>query len=350
MRHVKHSTVRMLLIAVLVIFIGLCAQSTWASTGHEKAIYSFGSRPDGAEPLGNLIADASGNLYGRTLGGGTTACRCGTVFELTPPSSGNGAWTETVLHSFQGTNVGGDGWGPAGNLFFDKAGNLYGSTEAGGQGNYGAIFELSPPAAQGGLWTETILYSFPRRGKRGRGAGWIVLGSNGNIYGTTFYGGTGVTCSVGNIGCGVAFELVHPTTPGGAWTQHVLYEFGASADDSAVPTQIVMAPSGTLYGMAASGGSGTKGTFFKLAKENGHWTEDILYNFSGGDGAAPKFGIRRSGECFRHCGIRWKYQLRMRRCFRTIATGRARRFMDGIDAVHLHGRERWRHSGRSSAL
>ena len=109
-------------------------------------------------PMGHLVADTTGDLYGTTGGGGTSAnCNlgsgCGTIFELTQQS---GAWSETVLYSFQGTSAG-DGAGPQAGLVL-KAGALYGTTASGGKYGQGTVFELAPPATQGGAWTETVLW------------------------------------------------------------------------------------------------------------------------------------------------------------------------------------------------
>jgi uncharacterized repeat protein (TIGR03803 family) len=122
----------------------------------EKVIYSFSAGTgDGFYPGGGLISDAAGNLYGVTQNGGTNDT--GTVFELSP--DGAGGWRESVLYSFTGSrNAGPDGAAPLGGLVFDKAGNLFGTTYFGGVHRDGAVFELSPAA--GGGWTEKIIHSF----------------------------------------------------------------------------------------------------------------------------------------------------------------------------------------------
>src|ERR1019366_2845509 len=143
----------------------------------ENVLYSFQNGSDGAYPAGGLIADASANLYGTTTSG--------TVFELSPS---NGSWTFTLLYSFTG------GGGPRGSLTMDQAGNLYGTTLQDGNG-LGSVFKLTP---SNGTWTETDLYDF--RGSDGeKPMGGVTLDSNGNLFGTTAYGGTN--------GCGVAYEI-----------------------------------------------------------------------------------------------------------------------------------------------
>jgi uncharacterized repeat protein (TIGR03803 family) len=138
---------------------------------------------DGFNPDAGLIFDGSGNLYGTTFYGGPTGG--GTVFELTPKAGGG--WTEKILHSFGGK---GDGSEPRAGLIFDGSGNLYGTTSSGGSDGYGAVFELTPKA--GGGWTEKLLHSFIVNGKNDGNSpvSGLVLDSSGNLYGTTQYGGT----------------------------------------------------------------------------------------------------------------------------------------------------------------
>jgi uncharacterized repeat protein (TIGR03803 family) len=249
----------------------------------DKIVHNFAGPPDGAGPWAGLITDKAGNFYGTTGGGGLVTCLCGTVFELSPPTSEGGSWTETILYSFQGLQNGGhDGLQPNTQLVMDDAGNLFGGTQWGGKNNRGTIYELSPPAVQGGQWTESVLYSFVRDGSRGSNAFWLVVGLDRNLYGTTLGGGTGESCGGGTSNkCGVVFVLERPSTTGGAWDQHILHNFGEFEGDSATPLQIAVAPSGSLYGMAGDGGTAGKGTFFRLSKNHGSWTEEILFDFSG---------------------------------------------------------------------
>jgi uncharacterized repeat protein (TIGR03803 family) len=144
----------------------------------ETILHRF-SGNDGENPYAGVIFDAAGNLYGTTTIGGIHDD--GVVFELTPSSGG---WTETVLHSFSGT----DGLQPLAGLIFDTTGNLYGTTTSGGTYSYGTVFELTP--TQGGGWTEQVLYSFNYSGTSGADpdAG-VILDAAGNLYGTTAAGG-----------------------------------------------------------------------------------------------------------------------------------------------------------------
>ena len=235
---------------------------TWT----ERIIYTFGQLPDGENPQGNLVFDSIGNLYGTTVWGGSGInCECGTVFELSPAKGG--AWTENILYSFMGAGDGGnplggvimdnagnlygttsdfadpscslgmfggcgtvfqltrsservwtektlhrfnnnDGANPSSGLIFDAAGNLYGTTQYGGYNGNGVVFELTPSSS--GAWTEKVLWSpfnlfNPLSG--------LVLDGNGNLYGTASGSITGISC--GSLGCGSVFEL--SPTGNGEW-------------------------------------------------------------------------------------------------------------------------------------
>jgi uncharacterized repeat protein (TIGR03803 family) len=152
----------------------------------EEVLHGFGRGTDGQSPEAALVFDSAGNLYGTTGAGGTnTICEygCGTVFEL--KRSGDGRWTEKVLHNFD--ENGRDGWYPTGSLIVDASGNLYGTTIYGGSNNNGTIFELTPNTD--GRWTEKILHNF--NGEDGAApAGNLISDAAGNLYGTTSGGGT----------------------------------------------------------------------------------------------------------------------------------------------------------------
>src|SRR6202011_4734348 len=126
--------------------------------------------------------DKSGDFYGTTSEGGQF--NHGTVFELIPPAQQGGSWTESVLYSFGGAQ---DGERAYGGLIFDSAGNLYGTTQAGGQYAHGAVFELSP--AQGGGWMKTVLHSFGAKGDGTAPSASLVFDVKGNLYSTTVSGG-----------------------------------------------------------------------------------------------------------------------------------------------------------------
>jgi uncharacterized repeat protein (TIGR03803 family) len=157
----------------------------------ETLLHSFNNNgTDGFGPTGALIFDASGNLYGVTAGGGGASAR-GTVFELTPAAGGN--WTETLLYSFQ--DNGADGIIPTAGLIFDASGNLYGTTGNGGSLGFGTAFKLTPTA--GGLWTETLLHSFGGSNDGQYPLASLILDAAGNLYSTTSAGGG--RCSCGTV-------------------------------------------------------------------------------------------------------------------------------------------------------
>ncbi len=278
----------------------LTALAFWLATApmdfaqHVQA-FSF-SGPDGASAVGDLVADANGNLYGATFDGGIPgggSCNlphgCGVVFELTPPSSSGGSWTETTIYTFKDTP---DGSSPNGSLVIDKAGNLYGTTQLGGDRGVGTAFELSPPSQPGGAWSETIIHSFDDSPMDGQEplAG-LVFDAEGNPYGTTGFGGA--------HGLGTAFELSLPSQPGGVWTETILYAFGAFPGDAVGPAApLVCDPVGNLYGTTAAGGTGGpgEGTAFELlppSRPGGPWTEAILHSFGSlpNDGANPMAAV-----------------------------------------------------------
>jgi uncharacterized repeat protein (TIGR03803 family) len=182
----------------------------WAIT----YLYAFtGANGDGIGPTAGLVVGRDGSLYGTTFQGGFTnpLCNfggvesCGTVFELTPPTA-PGAWTEQILYSFTGQN--GDGALPMAGLTMGEGGALFGTTAGGGSGRSGpcsfnslpgcgTVFKLTPPAAPGGAWTETVIHSFA--GTDGSSPEASLLEKKGVLYGTTYTGGPS--------GNGTVFEL-----------------------------------------------------------------------------------------------------------------------------------------------
>jgi uncharacterized repeat protein (TIGR03803 family) len=288
---VLHST---LMIMVLTLVLG---SSAWAG-GREKVLHNFKGGKDGFQPIfSTLVADAAGNLYGATLQGGGHGCfyGCGTVFELTPSNTGH--WTEKVLHSFKG---GKDGRGPESGLIFDKSGNLYGTTVNGGTGRNcsvrqsgcGTVFELSPNG--NGTWTESVLYNFQGSPDGSYPSGNLVFDGAGNLYGTTQGSGSG-TGSCGISGCGTVFALTPKS--GGGWTETVLYNFNGDKDGAAPWAGVVFDAAGNLYGTTYYGGGSpycvlSCGTVFELKRVGGQWKESVLYGFQGGgNGDIPLGGV-----------------------------------------------------------
>jgi hypothetical protein len=185
------------------------------------------------------------------------------------------------VYSFTGQN--GDGAGPS-SLVVGANGNIYGTTTGGGTYGFGTVFELQPPAAPGGSWTETVLYSF----SDSFGYSSVVIGANGTLYGVNSVGGA--------YGQGIAFELAPPRPgdgpSGGAWTERVLYNF-TGASDGANPSGLTMGPNGIIYGTASGGGSVGEGAVFELrppSKARAAWTENVLYSFIGGEAGGSPFG------------------------------------------------------------
>lgn len=257
----------------------------------EKILHNFHGI-DGWLPIGSLVMDSAGNLYGATQQGGTGGCKggdgdnrigCGTVFELSPATDGN--WTETVLHSFD--NDGTDAFYPHAGLVIDSAGNLYGTAYSGGSNDDGAVYELSP--AGGGEWTESVLHSFnfPAGDGANPTAG-VILDAAGNLYGTTAGGGA--------YSEGMVFELT-PST-GGSWTEIALHSFIYSYtiyDGFGPYGGLTLDAAGNLYGTTVNGidnGNMTGGTVYELSPAaGGTWNETILYYFADADGSAPQASL-----------------------------------------------------------
>jgi len=162
----------------------------------ETLLHDFtGQHGDGFGPYAGLILDAAGNLYGQTEMGGSDRCGggCGTVYQLTPKSDGK--WKENILHRFQARW---DGSSPVGALLLDGAGNLYG-TAGGGNAAHGVVFRLS--RGTDGRWREAVVYNIPGGANGDQPGGGVVMDKAGNLYGTTVAGGDP------NCDCGVVFKL-----------------------------------------------------------------------------------------------------------------------------------------------
>ncbi len=262
----------------------------------ETTLHQFGGAGDGMGEVSVMTFDRLGNLYGATAWGGASGL--GTVFQLVRPASPGGTWTENVLHNFAGNS---DGAYPYGGVVFDKAGNLFGTTV--GQidsGTYGTVYELSPPAEQGGSWTEAILYSFSGTNDGCGANGKLVIGANGALYGAATQCGN--TQNICFDGCGTIFELIPPAQPGEKWTEHTIYRFKGGDDGGWPANGVVRDHAGNLYGATQQGGncsSGSPGcgTVFELSHSTSsggkeEWTETVLYSFAGGiDGEQPEGGV-----------------------------------------------------------
>jgi len=245
-----------------------------ASAQTESIIHTFTGSGDGNPSNGALVGDGKGNFFGTTEGAGPNGA--GTVYELSPGS--NGTWTEQILYSFSWTN---GAAAPYGGVVFDGNGNLYGTTAYGGANSMGTVFELSP--GSNGVWTEKILYSFAGGTSGQNPFGGIVFDRAGNIYGIA---------SGGANRNGVAYELVPGSN--GSWTEKVLRSFTGKNDGSALffGSTVVLDAAGNVYGVA-SDGPHDYGIVFELVHGmNGGWTEKILYAFTGPtDGGGPFAGL-----------------------------------------------------------
>ena len=285
------------------------------SSNHETVLYAF-TGPDGATPNGALVLDGSGNLYGATSAGGDYGL--GTIFKIDMHG------VETVLHSFTGAP---DGANPYAGLVMDKTGNLYGTTEKGGAFGSGTVFEIDTGDV------ETVLHSFaggPADGADPKAR--LILDGGGNLYGTTFAGGSwgyGTVFQVdatntetvlynftggfdgGNPFAGLAQDtngVLYGTTEVGGSIGHrpygcckgtvfvlngnnetVLYTF-TGASDGGTPASDLVLYNGALYGTTLAGGPSQKGTVFSVNIATG--TESVLHGFTGlGDGGIPLGGL-----------------------------------------------------------
>ncbi|HTZ95791.1 MAG TPA: choice-of-anchor tandem repeat GloVer-containing protein [Terriglobales bacterium] len=289
--------------ALVALALAPAASAQW----NEEVLYSFQGIPDGIGPIGRIVHDKQGNLYGATVDGGAANCQgtaqCGTVYELTPPAKNGDPWAEVVLHVFQPIDTG-DGAAPGGGLVMDGAGNLYGVTGYQGTGQCelfgsvdgcGTVYEMSPPSQPGGAWTEAVIYNF-QGGKDGYVPnGDLVFDKAGNLYGVTLFGGgRGTTCDAfygGNCG---------------TWTEKVLYSFAGAGPwsvngDGGQPIGgLVFDAKGNIYGTTFYGGDSAGicesragcGTAFELLaprRNSDRWTEKVLHRFQGqpNDGVGP---------------------------------------------------------------
>ncbi|HTA23408.1 MAG TPA: choice-of-anchor tandem repeat GloVer-containing protein [Terriglobales bacterium] len=278
------------------------AHGTW----EETVLYAFTGGKDGAGPIGGVVLDSAGNLYGTTNYGGRTtapACQisgyvpgCGVVFMLTPTA--NGPWTETLLHSFTG---GSDGAKPFSGVILDASGNVYGAADYGGDTGgcdaphgCGVVFGLKH-----GTWEEKVLHSFTGGSDGFNPLSGVTLDSQGNLYGVTYQGGdTSASCfGVANGGCGVVYELT--PTRHGPWTETVLYAFTGGADGAMPLLGVTLDSHGNVYGTTLYGGDTTAsnclggygfdvppGCGLVFGLRHGTWEETVLYSFTGGNDGA----------------------------------------------------------------
>jgi uncharacterized repeat protein (TIGR03803 family) len=242
---------------------------TWT----EAVIHAFTGGDDGAGPGSRVTVDQSGNVYGMTPTGGASGL--GTIYKIHQVT--NGTWTFRVIHTFTGGSDGGSG--SAGRMVL-RQGHLYGAATTGGAYGSGVVFELTPRGV--GDWHFRTIYSFKGQPDGSFPYGALLFDHWGNIYGTTYYGGTN--------GIGAVYEL--SPRPMGEWEESVLYSFQDGTDGNSPISNLVFDKAGNLYGTTSEGGLGS-GTIFELSPVGGgQWTETVVHPFQGPpDGAFPYNGM-----------------------------------------------------------
>jgi hypothetical protein len=279
------------------------AQKHWGET----RLYDFASS-DGTNPLGGLVADASGALYGAFFNGGLFNCPggCGMAFKLTPPDVGRTPWTETTIHTFTG---GADGYAPGSAFLIDGAGTLYGVTEHGAPAS-GSVFKLAPPTAGQTDWPLTTLYGFGGAPDGAMPIGRLAMDPAGVLYGTTAEGGSALpgVC----LECGTVFKLAPPAAGQSAWSETVLFRFpGTTAGGSYPISGVAVDAEGHLLGTTVNGGpscpsapASGPGLIFALVppvRGQGNWSEEVFPNQSCDIGISP-YTPQRAGAGLQFVG------------------------------------------------
>lgn len=259
--------------ASLALAVGLLAAPATLTT-----IYTFtDTAGDGGGPNSGFAIGAGGVMYGTTSDGGDS--NAGTVYQLTPPASSGGTWTETVLYSFTG---GSDGSEPLGGVVIGAGGVLYGATAFGGASGDGTVFSLTPPAISGNPWTEAVLHSFSGTDGNDPNSG-VVIGNGGALY--------GVTANGGSADMGVVYAVT-PGVMGGPWTEATIHEFTGSPDGQGPTSGLVIGAGDVLYGVTRNGGGGDPscnhrteigcGIVYSLTPgAGGSWTMNTVLAFNG---------------------------------------------------------------------
>jgi uncharacterized repeat protein (TIGR03803 family) len=255
-------------LAQACLIVCACLLLTPAAGGSTAKILFSPKPTQGAHFWGIPAFDSAGNLYGTAQEGGVPGCGpqhkgCGTIFQLSPKP--DGSWTPQVIYTFQG---GADGDLIYAGVIPDGAGNLFGTTAAGGDKDYGTAYELSP-GVNG--WTKTLLHSFASKAGDGEYPGPLTFDQSGNLYGTSYVGVS--PCDQGTV-----FQL--SPNPQGEWTENRLHCFlGTGGDGGYLNAPVIFDPAGNLYSTTYLGGANGTGTVFELSPSGGNWTETILYSF-----------------------------------------------------------------------
>ena len=248
---------------------GISPCPTVSCPWHETVIHNFADYPDGSSPISGVTFDRAGNIYGTTFEGGNLnnncSFGCGTVYELSPSSGG---WTETVLFRFSGD----DGSYVAAGVVLDAAGNVYGTADQGGPHVYGTVFELIHSS---GGWQEQTLYAFQGAADGGSPFGGVTLDAAGDLYGSTFLGGT--------ADGGTVYKLIQAN---GHWTENVIWN--APANGGGPYDAPLMDSAGNLYLTTMGLGADYSGNIFKLSPSGGSWVYTDLHDlFAQSDGDGP---------------------------------------------------------------
>jgi uncharacterized repeat protein (TIGR03803 family) len=259
-----------LFITVMGIFLFLASVSQAARAQTYKVIHHFTNQgTDGANPYGGPVLDSAGNLYGTTYLGGYWGD--GAVYKLSPSGS---SWTYTSLYNFFPIP---DGAGPGfGSLAMGPNGALYGTTESGGGGYFGTVFEICNCTAR-----EVQIHAFGYGTDGAQPLGGVVRDAAGNLYGTTSLYGT--------LGNGTVFE---EEWNGSTWTESTLYNFTGGDDGASPPAGVTLDAHGDLYGTTSFGGKYYDGVIYKLTRRKSGWKQSVLHAFRGrSDGQYPVGGV-----------------------------------------------------------
>ncbi len=291
-----------------------------------STLYNFLGGSNGSAPAGVTVGH-SGILYGSANGGIENCVSggfCGFIFGLRPTpttcSSTSCSWKENAVYNFTGTT---DSW-QGSNLVSDPAGNLYGVSHPGGAQQLGAVFELSPSI---GGWTESILYSFTGGGN-GSGPNEVIVGHDGNLYGTADAGGA--------FDGGVVFELT-PTSNG--WTETVIYNIPNESYMGSNPHSLVQDSAGNLFGIYEYSicCANTDGLIYMLSPSNGSWVFTELYHGDeslDGDDVFPNMVLDSQGNLF---GTGSAYS----GCMNSVSYGYIFELSPGKPGWHFNTPESW---------
>jgi uncharacterized repeat protein (TIGR03803 family) len=237
---------------------------------NDTILYAFQPIPDVQNPYAEVTLDAAGNVFGTGTFGGGLYLYGGGVYKLTR-SQGN--WSYDLLHSFNGP----DGARVYNPVLLDRAGNIYGTTDLGGENEDGVVFEMS---SSGSGWTEDILHTFGPPPDGGGPEG-LISDSAGNLYGAAGAGGA--------HGSGAVFEL---SPSGSGYTYSVLYDgFYSPVGGGGPRGPLVMDSAGNLYGTTSGTGRYSFGMTFELSPNGTGWTFTDLHDFTGTDDGESPQGI-----------------------------------------------------------